>query len=111
MSDYNIFTSESVSEGHPDKLADQISDAVVDATLTADTYACVACATMVIPGVAVVGSEITSSAWVEVADLVRGVIKDIGYPSAGVGYDGDTCGSINIIGKQSVDIAQGVDRQ
>ena len=111
MSDYNIFTSESVSEGHPDKLADQISDAVLDAILTDDPHARVACETMVKTGVAIVGGEITTSAWVDLEDLVRGVIKDIGYISSEVGYDGDTCGVINIIGKQSVDIAQGVDRK
>ena len=111
MSDYNIFTSESVSEGHPDKLADQISDAVLDAILTDDPHARVACETMVKTGVAIVGGEITTSAWVDLEELVRGVIKDIGYTSSEVGYDGDTCGVINVIGKQSVDIAQGVDRQ
>ena len=111
MSDYSIFTSESVSEGHPDKLADQISDAVLDAILTEDPHARVACETMVKTGVAIVGGEITTSAWVDLEDLVRGVIKDIGYTSSDVGYDGDTCGVINIIGKQSVDIAQGVDRK
>ncbi|GGY78943.1 methionine adenosyltransferase [Marinobacter zhanjiangensis] len=111
MSDYSIFTSESVSEGHPDKLADQISDAVLDTILTDDPHARVACETMVKTGVAIVGGEITTSAWVDLEDLVRGVIKDIGYTSSDVGYDGDTCGIINIIGKQSVDIAQGVDRK
>ena len=111
MSDYSVFTSESVSEGHPDKLADQISDAVLDAILVDDPHARVACETMVKTGVAIVGGEITTSAWVDLEDLVRGVIKDIGYTSSTVGYDGDTCGIINIIGKQSVDIAQGVDRQ
>tara|TARA_R110000868_G_scaffold26128_1_gene101061 strand:- start:1013 stop:2203 length:1191 start_codon:yes stop_codon:yes gene_type:complete len=111
MSDYNIFTSESVSEGHPDKLADQISDAVLDSILTTDPHARVACETMVKTGVAIVGGEITTSAWVDLEDLVRSVIKDVGYTSSDVGFDGDTCGIINIIGKQSVDIAQGVDRQ
>jgi len=111
MSDYNIFTSESVSEGHPDKLADQISDAVLDAILTEDKHARVACETMVKTGVAIIGGEITTSAWVDLEDLVRDVINDIGYTSSDVGYDGSTCGVINIIGKQSVDIAQGVDRQ
>jgi len=111
MSDYNVFTSESVSEGHPDKLADQISDAVLDSILTEDPHARVACETMVKTGVAIVGGEITTSAWVDLEDLVRGVIKDIGYTSSDVGFDADTCGIINIIGKQSVDIAQGVDRQ
>ncbi|MDL0431341.1 methionine adenosyltransferase [Marinobacter sp. TBZ242] len=111
MSDYSVFTSESVSEGHPDKLADQISDAVLDAILVDDPHARVACETMVKTGVAIVGGEITTSAWVDLEDLVRDVIKDIGYTSSNVGYDGDTCGIINIIGKQSVDIAQGVDRK
>jgi S-adenosylmethionine synthetase len=111
MSDYSLFTSESVSEGHPDKLADQISDAVLDAIIADDKHARVACETMVKTGVAIVGGEITTSAWVDLEDLVRGVIKDIGYTSSDVGFDGDTCGVINIIGKQSVDIAQGVDRQ
>ncbi|SFX55851.1 methionine adenosyltransferase [Marinospirillum alkaliphilum] len=111
MSEYSLFTSESVSEGHPDKLADQISDAVLDAIIAEDKHARVACETMVKTGVAIVGGEITTSAWVDLEDLVRGVIKDIGYTSSEVGFDGDTCGVINIIGKQSVDIAQGVDRQ
>lgn len=110
MSDYNIFTSESVSEGHPDKIADQISDAVLDAIIAKDKYARVACETMVKTGVAIVSGEITTSAWIDLEDLVRGVINDIGYTSSAVGYDGSTCGIINIIGKQSVDIAQGVDR-
>jgi len=111
MSDYSVFTSESVSEGHPDKLADQISDAVLDCILAADPHARVACETMVKTGVAIVGGEITTSAWVDLEDLVRGVIRDVGYTSSDVGFDADTCGIINIIGKQSVDIAQGVDRQ
>ncbi len=111
MSEYSLFTSESVSEGHPDKLADQISDAVLDALIARDKQARVACETMVKTGVAIVGGEITTSAWVDLEDLVRGVIKDIGYTSSEVGFDGDTCGVINIIGKQSADIAQGVDRQ
>ncbi|HEY9119346.1 MAG TPA: methionine adenosyltransferase [Marinobacter sp.] len=111
MSDYSVFTSESVSEGHPDKLADQISDAVLDAILVDDPHARVACETMVKTGVAIIGGEITTSSWVDLEDLVREVIKDIGYTSSDVGYDGDTCGIINIIGKQSVDIAQGVDRK
>jgi S-adenosylmethionine synthetase len=111
MSDYSVFTSESVSEGHPDKLADQISDAVLDAILIKDRHARVACETMVKTGVAIIGGEVTTSAWVDLEDLVRGVIRDIGYTSSDVGFDGDTCGIINIIGKQSVDIAQGVDRQ
>jgi len=110
MSEYSIFTSESVSEGHPDKIADQISDAVLDAIIAEDKYARVACETMVKTGVAIVSGEISTSSWIDLEDLVRGVINDIGYTSSDVGYDGDTCGVINIIGKQSVDIAQGVDR-
>jgi len=110
MSEYSLFTSESVSEGHPDKIADQISDAVLDAILTQDKHARVACETLVKTGVAIVAGEVTTSAWVDLEDLVRGVINDIGYTSSDVGYDGGTCGIINIIGKQSPDIAQGVDR-
>ena len=111
MSEYSLFTSESVSEGHPDKIADQISDAVLDAILAEDKYARVACETMVKTGVAIVSGEISTSAWIDLEDLVRGVINDIGYTSSDVGFDGSTCGIINLIGKQSVDIAQGVDRQ
>lgn len=109
MSNY-LFTSESVSEGHPDKLADQISDAILDAILEQDTSARVACETLVKTGVAIVGGEITTSAWVDLEDLIRRVIVDVGYDSSEVGFDGNTCGVINIIGKQSPDIAQGVDR-
>ncbi len=110
MSEYSVFTSESVSEGHPDKIADQISDAVLDAIITQDKFARVACETLVKTGVAIVAGEVTTSAWVDLEDLVRGVINDIGYTSSSVGFDGATCGIINIIGKQSPDIAQGVDR-
>ncbi len=110
MSEYSVFTSESVSEGHPDKIADQISDAVLDAIIAQDKYARVACETMVKTGVAIIAGEVTTSAWVDLEELVRGVINDIGYTSSAVGFDGATCGVINIIGKQSVDIAQGVDR-
>ena len=111
MIEYSLFTSESVSEGHPDKIADQISDAVLDAILAEDKYARVACETMVKTGVAIVSGEISTTAWIDLEDLVRGVINDIGYTSSEVGFDGSTCGIINLIGKQSVDIAQGVDRQ
>ena len=110
MSEYSIFTSESVSEGHPDKIADQISDAVLDAIITEDKQARVACETMVKTGVAIVAGEITTNAWIDLEQLVRDVIVDIGYNSSDVGYDGATCGIINIIGKQSSEIAQGVDR-
>ena len=110
MSEYSIFTSESVSEGHPDKIADQISDAVLDAIITEDKLARVACETMVKTGVAIVAGEITTNAWIDLEQLVRDVIVDIGYNSSDVGYDGATCGIINIIGKQSSEIAQGVDQ-
>lgn len=110
MSEYNLFTSESVSEGHPDKIADQISDAVLDAIITQDKLARVACETMVKTGVAIVAGEVTTNAWVDLEDLVRGVINDIGYTNSDVGFDGNTCAIINVIGKQSPDIAQGVDR-
>ena len=90
MSEYSLFTSESVSEGHPDKIADQISDAVLDAIIAEDKHARVACETLVKTGVAVVSGEITTSAWVDLEDLVRKVINDIGYTSSDVGYDGDT---------------------
>jgi len=110
MSSY-LFTSESVSEGHPDKVADQISDAILDAILRQDPAARVACETFVKTGVAIVGGEITTSAWVDLEDLIRNVIVDIGYDSSEVGFDGRTCGVINIIGKQSADINRGVNRE
>jgi len=108
-SDY-IFTSESVSEGHPDKMADQISDAVLDAILKQDTKARVACETLVKTGLVVVAGEITTSAWVDLEDLVRKTVCEIGYNSSDVGFDGDTCAVLNGIGKQSPEIAMGVDR-
>ena len=110
MSNSYLFTSESVSEGHPDKVADQISDAVLDAMLAQDKRARVACETLVKTGVAVVAGEVTTEAWIDLEELVRGVIVDIGYTSSDVGFDGRTCGILNIIGKQSPDIAMGVDR-
>ncbi|MDX1571701.1 MAG: methionine adenosyltransferase [Xanthomonadales bacterium] len=106
----HLFTSESVSEGHPDKVADQISDAILDAILAEDTRARVACETMVKTGVAIIGGEISTRAWIDLEELVRRVINEIGYTSSEVGYDGSSCGVVNIIGKQSPDIAQGVDR-
>src|SRR5574343_355470 len=102
MSQYAVFTSESVSEGHPDKIADQISDAVLDAIITQDKHARVAVETLVKTGVAIVAGEVTTSAWVDLEQIVRDVINDIGYTSSEVGFDGATCGVINIIGKQSV---------
>jgi S-adenosylmethionine synthetase len=110
MSNY-LFTSESVSEGHPDKVADQISDAVLDAILAQDPRARVACETMVKTGVAIVAGEVTTSAWIDLEALTRKVIVDIGYNSSDVGFDGETCGVLNLIGKQSPDINQGVDRK
>jgi S-adenosylmethionine synthetase len=109
MSNY-LFTSESVSEGHPDKMADQISDAIIDAILKDDADARVACETFVKTGMAVIGGEITTTAHVDFEQLVRDVIVDIGYDSAEVGYDGRTCGVLNLVGQQSPDIAMGVDR-
>jgi len=106
-----LFTSESVSEGHPDKVADQISDAVLDAIIEKDPAAHVACETFIKTGVAIVGGEITTNAWVDLEDIIRKVIVDIGYDSSEVGFDGHTCGVVNIIGKQSSDINQGVSRQ
>ena len=110
MNNSYLFTSESVSEGHPDKMADQVSDAVLDAILEQDKHARVACETMVKTGVAIVAGEITTSAWVDLEEIVRNVITDIGYDSSEVGFDGNTCAVLNAIGKQSVDIARGVDR-
>ncbi|MDE2316334.1 MAG: methionine adenosyltransferase [Xanthomonadaceae bacterium] len=107
----HLFTSESVSEGHPDKVADQISDAVLDAILAQDPRARVACETMVKTGVAIVAGEITTSAWIDLEAITRKVILDIGYDSSEVGFDGATCGVLNLIGKQSPDINQGVDRK
>src|ERR1700680_379814 len=111
MGNSYLFTSESVSEGHPDKIADQISDAVLDAILTQDKRGRVACETLVKTGVVVVAGEVTTSAWVDVEALVRKTVLDIGYDSSDMGFDGDRCGVLNIIGKQSPDIAQGVDRK
>ncbi len=108
-----VFTSESVSEGHPDKVADQISDALLDAILELDPspeLARVACETMVKTGAVIIGGEITTNAWIDLDDLVRGVVRDIGYTSSDVGFDGSTCAVMSLIGKQSSDIKMGVDR-
>jgi S-adenosylmethionine synthetase len=105
-----LFTSESVSEGHPDKVADQISDAVLDAILTKDPHARVACETLVKTGMALVAGEVTTNAWVDLEDLIRKVIIDIGYDHSELGFDGHSCSVLSAIGKQSRDIAQGVDR-
>jgi len=111
MANDYLFTSESVSEGHPDKVADQISDAVLDAILREDPRGRVACETLVKTGVVILAGEVTTSGWVDVEALVRKTVLDIGYNSSEMGFDGASCGVINIIGKQSPDIAQGVDRK
>ena len=104
------FTSESVTEGHPDKMADQVSDAILDAILEQDPMARVACETMVTTGLAIVAGEITTSAYVEIPTIVRETIKGIGYDRESVGFDGNTCGVMTSIDPQSPDIAQGVDK-
>ncbi len=110
MSDAYLFTSESVSEGHPDKIADQISDAILDAILEQDTSARVACETMIKTGMVVLAGEITTEATVEFEKVVRKTILDIGYSDSEMGFDGATCAVLNAIGEQSLDIAQGVNR-
>ncbi|MDF1628347.1 MAG: methionine adenosyltransferase [Alcanivoracaceae bacterium] len=111
MSEYSVFTSESVSEGHPDKMADQISDAVLDAIIAQDPHARVAVETMVKTGMAIVAGEVTTNCYVDLEDIVRQVIVDIGYDSSDVGFDGATCAVLNAIGKQSSDISMGVDEK
>ncbi|WNO60783.1 methionine adenosyltransferase [Rheinheimera sp. MMS21-TC3] len=106
----HIFTSESVSEGHPDKIADQISDAVLDAILEQDPKARVACETFVKTGMVLVGGEVTTSAWVDIEELTRKTVRNIGYTNSDMGFDADSCAVLNAIGKQSPDINQGVDR-
>jgi len=103
------FTSESVTEGHPDKMADQISDAVLDAILAQDPAARVACETLITTGLVVVAGEITTSAYVDFPSIVRGTVNGIGFDNGNVGFDGNTCGVITSIDGQSPDIAQGVD--
>jgi len=105
-----LFTSESVTEGHPDKVADQISDAILDAILKEDPYARVACETMVTTGLALIAGEITTSCWVDMPQVVRGTIKEIGYTDSSMGFDWQTCAVLTSIDKQSSDIAMGVDR-
>jgi len=109
MSRTSLFTSESVSEGHPDKMADQISDGILDALLAQDANARVACETLVKTGMVVLAGEITTDAWVDVEEICREVILNIGYNSSAVGFDGASCAVLSAIGKQSPDIAQGVD--
>ncbi len=106
----HIFTSESVSEGHPDKIADQISDAVLDAILEQDPKARVACETFVKTGMVLVGGEITTTAWVDIEELTRKTVREIGYTHSDMGFDADSCAVLNAIGKQSPDINQGVDK-
>ena len=109
MSNRHLFTSESVSEGHPDKVADQISDAILDAILEQDNHARVACETLVKTGMVIVAGEVTTSAWVDIEALVRKTVKEIGYNSSDMGFDWESCAVLNAIGKQSPDIAMGVD--
>ncbi|WPC74498.1 methionine adenosyltransferase [Vibrio porteresiae] len=106
----HLFTSESVSEGHPDKIADQISDAVLDAILEQDPKARVACETYVKTGMVMVGGEVTTSAWVDIEELTRQTVREIGYTGSDMGFDANTCAVLNTIGKQSPDINQGVDK-
>ncbi|WP_218814071.1 methionine adenosyltransferase [Rickettsiella endosymbiont of Dermanyssus gallinae] len=110
MDNYTTFTSESVSEGHPDKIADQISDAILDAILAQDKNARVACETLVKTGMGLVAGEITTTAWVDVEHIVRETVKEIGYNSSSMGFDWESCAVMSAIGKQSPDIAQGVDK-
>ena len=107
--EYTLFTSESVSEGHPDKMCDQISDAILDAYLTQDPNARVACETLIKTGMVVVAGEITADAHVEIEGIVRDVVRDIGFTSSEMGFDADSCAVLNALGKQSPDIAMGVD--
>ncbi|BCE01367.1 methionine adenosyltransferase [Marinicellulosiphila megalodicopiae] len=109
MSEYQLFTSESVSEGHPDKMADQISDAVVDAIIKDDPHSRIAVETLVKTGMVVLAGEVRTSTYVDLEDLVRDVVTNIGYNSSDVGFDGASCAVLNAIGKQSSDIAMGVD--
>ena len=111
MSHSFLFTSESVSEGHPDKISDQISDAILDAILEQDTRARVACETMVKTGMVVVAGEVTTDAWVDIEKIVRETVLEIGYNDSEMGFDGASCAVLNALGKQSPDIAQGVDRE
>lgn len=111
MSKQHLFTSESVSEGHPDKIADQISDAILDAILSQDPRARVACETLVKTGMVLVAGEITTAAVVDYERVAREVVKDIGYNSSHMGFDWESCAVLNAVGKQSPDIAQGVDRE
>ncbi|TPE53971.1 methionine adenosyltransferase [Maribrevibacterium harenarium] len=109
MSEYSLFTSESVSEGHPDKIADQVSDAILDAILAEDSEARVACETLVKTGMVLVAGEVRTNAWVDIEEIARSVVREIGYNSSEMGFDWESCAVLNAIGKQSADIAVGVD--
>ncbi len=109
MSEYSLFTSESVSEGHPDKVSDQVSDAILDAIIASDPNSRVAVETLVKTGMVIVAGEVRTSAWVDIEEIARGVIRDIGYNSSDMGFDWESCAVLNAIGKQSADIAMGVD--
>lgn len=109
MSEYTLFTSESVSEGHPDKIADQVSDAILDAILEKDAEARVACETLVKTGMVLVAGEVRTNAWVDIEEITRDVVRNIGYNSSEMGFDWESCAIMNAIGKQSADIAVGVD--
>jgi S-adenosylmethionine synthetase len=108
MTDF-LFTSESVTEGHPDKIADQISDGILDAIIAQDPKARVACETLVTTGLAMIAGEITTTCYVHMPDIVRETIKEIGYNDSAMGFDGETCAVITSIDRQSPDIARGVD--
>ncbi|WP_201583066.1 methionine adenosyltransferase [Psychrobacter jeotgali] len=110
MREYSLFTSESVSEGHPDKMADQISDAILDAILREDLHARVACETLVKTGAVILAGEVSTTANIDLERIVRDTVNGIGYHHSDLGFDGETCAVINMLGKQSPEIAQGVDR-
>ena len=109
VSNYNTFTSESVSEGHPDKMADQISDAILDAIIKDDPLSRVAVEVMVKTGMAIIAGEVRTETYIDLEEIVRNVILDIGYTNSDLGFDGASCAVLNAIGKQSNDIAIGVD--
>ncbi|MCH8943332.1 MAG: methionine adenosyltransferase [Proteobacteria bacterium] len=111
MTDAYLFTSESVSEGHPDKIADQISDAILDAIIAEDPKARVACETLIKTGMIIVAGEITTTTWVDIEEIARNTVVEIGYNNSDKGFDGASCAVLNALGKQSPDIAQGVDRE
>ena len=111
MTDAYLFTSESVSEGHPDKIADQISDAILDAIIAEDPKARVACETLIKTGMIIVAGEITTTTWVDIEEIARNTVVEIGYDNSDKGFDGASCAVLNALGKQSPDIAQGVDRE